>query len=160
MSAATIAGRSGRLICPYYEDLYDFRSELEALAIRLASKAGRSPRLDALAAFWCADKADRRMDTDFVAERDEAFHLAIVGLASNTSMLRTFSEITDKIRIIRRVDFMSERRVDAAYDEHCRIVRTLISGQFEQAETLIRRHIDLSREEIRKITVHNMSLKR
>lgn len=144
----------------YYEDLYDFRSELEALAIRLARNAGPFPQLDALAGLWCADKADRRLDTDFVAESDEAFHLAIVGLANNTSMLRTFSEITDRIRIIRRVDFVSERRIHDAYDDHCRIVRTLISGEFDQAETLIRRHIESSREEIRKITVHSMNSKR
>ncbi|GJE26869.1 GntR family transcriptional regulator [Methylobacterium organophilum] len=144
----------------YYEDLYDFRSELEALAIRLASKAGSPPRLDALAALWCADKAERRLDSDFVADSDEAFHLAIVGLANNTSMARTFAEITDRIRIIRRVDFVSERRIEETYDEHGEIIRALLAGRFEAAEDLVRRHIDKSREEIRKITVYNMSMKR
>lgn len=144
----------------YYEDLYDFRSELEALAIRLASKTGPLPGLDALAELWCAVKGARRLEADFVAERDEEFHLAIVGLANNTSMLRTFAEITDRIRIIRRVDFVSERRIEATYDEHCRIVRTLIAGESAEAEALIRRHIELSREEIRKITVHSMHMKR
>ncbi|GLK66952.1 GntR family transcriptional regulator [Hansschlegelia plantiphila] len=144
----------------YYEDLYDFRLELEALAIRLAAKAGPFPQLDALAELWCAQKAERRRDSDFVAESDEKFHLAIVGLAGNTSMLRTFSEITDRIRIIRRVDFISERRIDETYDEHCRIVRALIAGDFESSEKLIRTHIEKSREEIRKITAYNMSLRK
>ena len=144
----------------YYEDLYFFRSELEALAIRLAAKAGTVPQLDDLARLWCADKAGRRLDSDFVAENDEKFHLAIVGLAGSTSMLRTFSEITDRIRIIRRVDFVSERRIDETYDEHCEIVRALSAGDFDEAEALVRSHIEKSREEIRKITVHSMSMKR
>lgn len=144
----------------YYEDLYDFRSELEALAIRLAAKAGSIPQLNALSRLWCADEADRRLDSDFVADSDEQFHLAIVGLAGNTSMLRTFSEITDRIRIIRRVDFVSERRIEDAYDEHGQIIGALVSCDFAAAERLVRAHIDRSREEIRKITVHNMHMKR
>jgi DNA-binding GntR family transcriptional regulator len=143
----------------YYEDLYDFRAELEALAVRMAAKAGSLPQLGAVAALWCADKADRRLDPDFVADSDEAFHLAIVGLANNASMLRTFVEITDRIRIIRRVDFVSEKRIEETYDEHGEIIKALQSGEFEAAESLIRRHIDRSREEIRKITVYNMGLR-
>lgn len=143
----------------YYEDLYDFRSELEALAVRLAAKASSHPPLDALADLWCAEKADRRLDSDFVAENDEAFHLAIVGLANNSSMSRTFAEITDRIRIIRRVDFVSERRIEETYDEHAEIIRALLAKEFGTAEQLIRRHIDRSREEIRKITVYSMSIR-
>lgn len=144
----------------YYEDLYDFRLELEALAIRLAAKADAPPQLDALAELWCADKTDRCLDSDFVADHDEAFHLAIVGLANNTSMLRTFSEITDRIRIIRRVDFISDRRIGETYDEHGEILQALLAGAFDRAEELVRRHIDKSREEIRKITIYNMSVRR
>jgi DNA-binding GntR family transcriptional regulator len=144
----------------YYEDLYDFRLELEALAIRLAAKAGASPQFTALAELWCVDKKDRRLDSDFVAESDEAFHQAIVGLANNTSMRRTFSEITDRIRIIRRVDFVSERRLTETYDEHSEIIKAILAGKFDTAEDLVRKHINRSRDEIRKITVYNVSVRR
>lgn len=144
----------------YYEDLYDFRLELEALAIRLAAKAAARPQLESLVKLWCGNKKSRCLDSAFVAESDEAFHLAIVGLAHNTSMLRTFSEITDRIRIIRRVDFISERRIEETYDEHGEILQALLAGDFERAEQLVRRHINKSREEIRKITVYNMSVRR
>lgn len=140
----------------YYEDLYDFRSELEALAVRLAGDVRSSPQLDALSAFWSVDKTERRLDGELVAETDEAFHLSIVGLAGNKSMLRTFAELTDRIRIIRRVDFTSEERVAATYDEHCEIIDAFRAGDPARTEALIRRHIDTSREEIRKITVYNM----
>lgn len=144
----------------YYEDLYDFRLELEALAIRMAARRAEQPPLDALAEFWCGDPAARRVDSEFVAESDEAFHIAIVALANNTSMLRSFCEITDRIRIIRRVDFISEQRIAKTYEEHAAIVQALLAQDFAQAEDLIRRHIDTSREEIRKITVYNMSVRR
>lgn len=144
----------------YYEDLYDFRLELEALAIRMAARRGEQPPLEALAALWCGDPASRRLESDFVAESDEAFHIAIVSLANNTSMLRSFCEITDRIRIIRRVDFISERRIEKTYEEHGAILQALLAQDFAEAEDLLRRHIDTSREEIRKITVYNMSVRR
>jgi len=74
--------------------------------------------------------------------------------------LRSFCEITDRIRIIRRVDFISERRIEKTYEEHGSILQALLAQDFAQAEDLIRRHIDTSRDEIRKITVYNMSVRR
>lgn len=140
----------------YYEDLYDFRAELEALAIRMAERAGSPPRLDALAELWCVAIADRCLDGDFVADQDEKFHLTLVGLARNTSMLRTFSDITDRIRIIRRVDFFSDRRICATYDEHQGILKTLMERDYVSGERLIRQHIDRSRDEIRRITIDRL----
>jgi DNA-binding GntR family transcriptional regulator len=144
----------------YYEDLYDFRSELEALAIRLAEKVHLEAPLSQAAAFWCVGKASRLKDPELVREQDEQLHIAIVGLANNKSMLRSFTDITDRIRIIRRLDFNSERRIVAAYDDHKAIIDAIRSGRMKDAQRLVRDHIETSREEIRRITVHNMNASR
>ena len=145
---------------PYYEDLYDFRSEIEALAVRMSGEVKPTAAFAELRDFWCAPAAERVMDGDIVAQRDEEFHLALVSFAGNGAMLRTFAELTDRIRIIRRLDFTSPERILAAYIEHAGILDALEKGDIAAAEQRIRRHIEASRIEIRKITFHNLAIAR
>lgn len=144
----------------YYEDIYDFRTEIEVLALRLMRDAHSSPQIVALSEFWCIGNADRVQNCDLVAEQDENFHLTIVRLANNQAMLRTFAEITDKIRVIRRLDFASMQRISTTYDEHASILNSITSRDRDGTEFLLRRHIENSREEIRKITVQSATSSR
>ncbi len=50
------------------------------------------------------------MDGDTVAREDEEFHRGLVALAGNREMLRTFNNLTERIRIIRRLDFIDPER--------------------------------------------------
>lgn len=143
---------------PFYEDLYDFRVEIEALAMRRICSAKVAPDLAALRAFWCVPAARRRLEGDVVAEADEQFHRTLVGLAGNQAMLQSFSELTDRIRIIRRLDFVSPKRIVATYQEHKEILKAIEARDAAEAERLIRRHIETSRIEIRGITFHHMAL--
>ena len=144
----------------FYEDLYDFRVEIETTALRLACTGNRTKDLAPLTAIWCVPLADRLSDGNAVAELDEAFHHTLVSLSGNQAMLRTFEELTERIRIIRRLDFISPDRVLRAYDEHSEILHALESGDVEKAQDLIRQHIAASRVEIRRITLHRLSLAR
>jgi DNA-binding GntR family transcriptional regulator len=143
---------------PFYEDLYDFRVEIEALAMRRICSAKAAPDLAGLRAFWCVPVPRRRLESDIVAEQDEQFHRTLVSLAGNQAMLHSFNELTDRIRIIRRLDFVSPRRIVATYQEHREILKAVEARDAEQAERLIRRHIETSRIEIRGITFHHMAL--
>jgi DNA-binding GntR family transcriptional regulator len=142
----------------FYEDLYDFRVEIEATALRLAGADDLANNLAPLIAVWCVAPADRLTDGAAVAELDEQFHRALVGLCGNQAMLRTFVELTERIRIIRRLDFITQARVSTAYDEHAEILRALERGDVEAAELLVRRHIAASRVEIRRITLHKLNV--
>jgi DNA-binding GntR family transcriptional regulator len=143
---------------PFYEDLYDFRVEIEALAMRRICSAEAAPVLTGLRAFWCVPAARRRLESDVVAEQDEQFHRTLVSLAGNQAMLRSFDELTDRIRIIRRLDFVDPRRIVATYQEHKEILKAVEARDAGEAERLIRRHIETSRIEIRGITFHHMAL--
>jgi DNA-binding GntR family transcriptional regulator len=142
----------------FYEDLYDFRVEIEATAMRLASVRDHWKDVARLVAVWCVPLADRLSDGNRVAELDEAFHRTLVGLSGNKAMLRAFEELTERIRIIRRLDFISPERVSTTYDEHSEILRALGGGNAEKAQNLVRQHIAASRVEIRRITLHRLSL--
>ncbi len=69
-------------------------------------------------------------------------------------MARTHREVTEKIRIIRRLDFIQSPRVAATYEEHGRILRAILHRRSDEACQLLRAHIEVSKAEVRKITLH------
>ena len=84
---------------------------------------------------------------------DEMFHQDLVSLAGNSEMTKTHLEITEKIRLVRRLDFTKEHRIDATYIEHSLILKALLARRFEEAQRLLSAHIEQSKIEVRKITL-------
>jgi len=142
----------------YYEDLYDFRLSIELLAIRRLCTREVSAELEPLCAFWRVPVAARVLDGKTVARADEVFHSTLVSLAGNREMLRTFEELTERIRIIRRLDFITPDRIAAAFDEHAEIIQRLLARDAAGAERLLSAHIQASRAAIREITLHRLAL--
>ena len=159
--------RSGWRVLPFdfdqFEQLYDLRMVLETTAVqRLCTDGERVDRalLDRLTAIWLVPVAERSADTVQVAQWDEAFHCALVAAAGNAEMARVHRDVTDRIRIIRRLDFTKQARIDATYDEHAKILRAVQRKRGDQAALLLRAHIATSQAEVRKITLHQVHLAR
>ncbi|TAG28736.1 MAG: GntR family transcriptional regulator [Burkholderiales bacterium] len=159
--------RSGWRVLPFdfekFEQLYDLRMVLEtAAAHRLSGDEARVDRalLDELAAIWLVPAAQRSGSMDEVARWDESFHCALVAASGNAEMARVHRDVTDRIRIIRRLDFTKQARIDATYDEHAKILRAIRAKRGDQAAMLLRAHIQTSQSEVRKITLHEVHLAR
>ncbi|CAI0716537.1 Uncharacterized HTH-type transcriptional regulator ydfH [Serratia entomophila] len=149
--------RSGWQVRPfdfaYFEELYDLRIVLEREAVgRLCARTETPPALTALGKFWTDDP--RLEDGKAVSVHDERFHMALVAAAGNGEMARIHRDLTEKIRIIRRLDFTQGARVDATYNEHAAILRAILQRQTAEAQTLLTQHIAVSKAEVRKITLH------
>ena len=95
-----------------------------------------------------------------VSKWDEAFHCALVAAAGNAEMARVHSDVTDRIRVIRRLDFTKQLRIDATYEEHSEILKAIQRKRGDQAAMLLRAHIATSQVEVRKITLHQVHLAR
>jgi DNA-binding GntR family transcriptional regulator len=159
--------RSGWRVLPFdfdqFEQLYDLRMVLETTAVhRLCEDAVRVDHglLDTLAAIWLVPPAERSRDMAQVSQWDEAFHCALVAAACNAEMARVHREVTERIRIIRRLDFTQQPRIDATYDEHAKILQAVQRKRGDQAAMLLRAHIETSQAEVRKITLHQVHLAR
>lgn len=159
--------RSGWRVLPFdfdqFEQLYDLRMVLETTAAqRLCSGDEKVDRslLDQLAAIWLVPVAERSTDTREVAQWDEAFHCTLVAAAGNAEMTRVHRDVTERIRIIRRLDFTKPARIDATYEEHAKILRSIQRKRGDQAMLLLRTHIQTSQAEVRKITLHQVHLAR
>jgi DNA-binding GntR family transcriptional regulator len=116
--------------------------------------------LDALAAIWLVSPELRSTDMREVAAWDEAFHCALVAAAGNAEMARVHREVTERIRVIRRLDFTQPLRITTTYEEHGKILIAIQTKRGDQAALLLRAHIQASQAEVRKITLHQVHLAR
>jgi DNA-binding GntR family transcriptional regulator len=134
--------------------LYDFRILLECFAARvICLMEGPRPGLASLSKVWRVKPGERLKDARQVGMLDESFHHQIVALAGNPEIEKTHREITEKIRIVRRLDFTKEHRIDATYTEHGLIVKALEARRSEETQRLLSAHIEQSKIEVRKITL-------
>lgn len=159
--------RSGWRVLPFdfdrFDQLYDLRMVLETTAAqRLCQQdsAESAPLLEALKDRWLVPVGERSSDAAQVAAWDEAFHETLVQAAGNPEMARVHHDVTERIRIIRRLDFLKQMRIDATYDEHAKILRAILARKADRAELLLRSHIQSSQVEVRKITLHQVFLAR
>jgi DNA-binding GntR family transcriptional regulator len=159
--------RSGWRVLPFdfdqFEQFYDLRMVLETTAVHRLCEDGRRVDRSLLAqldAIWLVPLNARSSDTQQVSQWDEAFHCSLVAAAGNAEMARVHRDVTDRIRIIRRLDFTKQPRIDATYDEHAQILQAIRANRGDQAALLLRAHIQTSQAEVRKITLHQVHLAR
>jgi DNA-binding GntR family transcriptional regulator len=162
--------RSGWRVLPFdfdqFDQLYDLRMVLETAAAHTLCEDGMPRRpinhalLDQLSAIWLVPLAQRSTDTQQVSQWDEAFHSTLVAAAGNEEMARVHRDVTDRIRIIRRLDFTKQARIEATYDEHAKILKAILRKRGDEATRLLRAHIGSSQAEVRKITLHQVHLAR
>ena len=129
---------------------------LELAAAQKVCEAAERPPLDALKNTWLVPDEKRVRDPQKACELDEAFHAAIVAAAGNPQLSRLHLDVTERIRIIRRLDFTQADRVDFTYEEHAHILRALLRRRLDQARLLLRTHIEASKAVGRRITLHRL----
>lgn len=138
------------------EELYDLRVILElASVMRLCARAAGSPSpaLESLKAIWLVPAAERLADAREVGRLDEEFHATLVRAAGNAETARVHWDVTERIRIIRHLDFTRADRIEATYNEHAKILRAVVQRKPDQAQLLLKSHIEQSKSEVRKITL-------
>jgi len=155
-----VAPQSGWNVRPFdfkvFENLYDLRTVLELAAAERMCAAERVPEIAELKRAWIVPAGKRLSDPWKVAQLDERFHETIVKAAQNTEMSHVHHDITERIRIIRRLDFTEPERIRHTYEEHAAIVRALLARSFREARLLLTAHIASSKAEVRRITLHRL----
>jgi DNA-binding GntR family transcriptional regulator len=139
--------------------LYELRILLEQAAVkRLAALTPErlNAALAPLEARWLVPPKKRSAKVAEVAAWDEDFHCSLVSAANNAEFIRVHWDVTERIRIVRRLDFTKPTRIRATYEEHSSILRALRQCSFEDAAHQLSVHIELSQVEARKITLYKL----
>jgi DNA-binding GntR family transcriptional regulator len=140
------------------DHLYDVRLILECEAVRKLSAGNPRVALAGLEKIWLVAPRQRLTDGARVARLDEEFHAKLVAAAGNPELARLHQTITERIRIVRRLDFTHPERVVYTYIEHGQILRAILARKPAKAIALLREHIEESKCEVRKISLHRLHL--
>lgn len=153
-----VAFRSGWSVRPFdfnrFGELYDLRIVLELASVARICETGDTDDLNGLRAIWCVSPNERLTEGSVVHELDEGFHQGLLLATGNMEMARVHREVTEKIRVIRRLDFTAPKRVEATYEEHEHILDLLQRRKVTEASIALRGHIETSKAEVQKITLH------
>jgi len=159
----SVAAKSGWSVRPLdfdtFDHLYDVRVILELAAVRMLCSG--EPSREALAelkAIWLVGTRSREPDPLRVAQLDEAFHATLLAATGNPELARIHAGITERIRIIRRLDFTQPARIAYTYDEHAAILRAVLARKAQQASMLVKSHIEASKLEVHKISLSRLHL--
>ena len=143
-------------------DLFDFSlmpgerfSENDIAERRLCERVPM-PALDHLRYAWLVLPEARTAEGTSVSLLDEKFHTALAVAAGNAELARVHADITERIRVIRRLDFMYPERIRSTYTEHAQILRAVLRRKTDQATLLLKVHIEESKVEVRKISLHKL----
>jgi len=140
------------------DHLYDLRLVLETAAVQRLCATRPTPSLDGLARIWLVAPRGRLTDGARVARLDEEFHATLVESAGNPELGRVHQSITERIRIVRRLDFTHPERIVYTYLEHGQILRAVLARRSARAVQLLASHIEASKAEVRKISLHRLHL--
>ena len=140
------------------DHLYDLRLVLERAAVQRLCAGDPRAALAGLAKTWLVAPKSRLTDGARVARLDEEFHATLVEAAGNPELARVHQSITERIRIVRRLDFTHPERVVYTYLEHGQILRAVLARRSARAVQLLRSHIEASKSEVRKISLHRLHL--
>jgi DNA-binding GntR family transcriptional regulator len=141
-----------------FDQLYDVRVVLELAALRKLCAGSPGEALEPLKRVWLISPRLRLQDAQQVAILDEAFHATLIGATGNDELARIYADVTERIRIVRRLDFTQPERIARTYDEHAAILRAVLTRKPQQAELLMSSHIEASKLEVRKSSVHRLHL--
>ena len=140
------------------DHLYDLRVILECAAVQKLCAGSPRPALAGLQKVWLVAPRSRLSDGARVARLDEEFHGKLVAAAGNPELARSHQSITERIRIVRRLDFTHPERIVYTYLEHGQILRAILARRSARALELLRAHIETSKAEVRKISLHRLHL--
>jgi DNA-binding GntR family transcriptional regulator len=140
---------------------YRVRQNLENLSLELAVTYMSDQELQALAREWDpAHQKDRSDNPDEMEARDEGFHIALAQGGGNLVLARYLNDLNRHIRVIRRLDFTENQRIDRTYQEHFEICQRLIRRDLAGAQAAMNSHITRSENFAKTLTLTQLAKQR
>ncbi len=130
-------------------DIYEIRLRIEGLAARWAAEKATD---EALAAMREVLELQEFYTSKGVPEQlknvDSRFHELLYAASGSNALLDTLSPLHRRIVKYRRASLSGQRRAERSYDEHVAIFNAVVHHDGDEAERLLREHIENARDNI------------
>ena len=137
---------------------YDVRVALELFSLDKAALFMPDAQLEKLAADWDpATQPGRSKSSEDMEARDESFHIRLAEGGGNFAVAEYLADVNNHIRVIRRLDFTQNQRVDLTYVEHHKICTYLLERDVAAAKNLMIGHIKRSEEFAKTLTLTQLA---
>jgi DNA-binding GntR family transcriptional regulator len=140
------AGRRGLAVAPLdrnlFHSIYEFRSAIEPLAVRLAATRMTSERVSAARSLIARGEAmARRKDVRGMIEADMNFHMFLYELSGNTLIIDTMRLNWQHLRRTMGAVLQIEEVSTRVWKEHAGVIDALSEGDVAAAVERIEAHI-------------------
>lgn len=130
-------------------DIYEIRLRIEGLAARWAAEKATD---EAIAAMKEVLDLQEFYTTKSAAEQlknaDSRFHELLYAASGSNALLDTLAPLHRRIVKYRRASLSGQQRAERSYDEHRAILQAVVNRDGDDAERLLRQHIENARDNI------------
>lgn len=142
-------------------EYYTVRIALEDLTLQLVNTYMSDVDLKALAEEWNPENwSQEQLGIDDMEARDESFHMALAEGSNNMALVHYLKDINRHIRVIRRLDFSKDKRIEVTYEEHYEICQHLLRRDLAAAQKTMQSHIRQSENFARNLTLTQLAQKK
>lgn len=136
---------------------YDVRVSLENLVLSEICNLKDQTELRDLADLWHPVKLHFGVDvTNELKSAEENFHLQLAHISRNSVLANYIADISDHIRVVRRLGWPNKKSVTDTYEEHYRICELLLNQDLASAQAEMTNHIRKSQDQANRITLHQI----
>ena len=143
------------------KDIYEVRLELEGMACRLAAQRMTDAEIHELQQLLAEHEAQIQANQGqsyYQKAGDLDFHYRIIQGAKNARLHQMLcGELYHLVRMYRYQTSTNKQRPTHALTEHHRIVEAIANRDSELAELLMRRHIQISINNLEKLTAESLA---
>lgn len=136
---------------------YDVRVSLENLVLSEICNLKDQGELRNLAELWHPEQLHFGIEvTNELKSAEENFHLQLAHISRNSVLANYIADISDHIRVVRRLGWPNKKSVTDTYEEHYRICELLLNQDLASAQAEMTNHIRKSQDQANRITLHQI----
>lgn len=130
-------------------DLYELRTGLEVMGVKLVIARAHDQEIAQLAAFWHeVARTSAECTTKELVRLDEEFHERLIALSQNTELLNALKQINVRTHFVRWIDLDQTEHRKATYSEHDALLKALQQRNTQACTEIVSTHISRRLEQI------------
>lgn len=131
---------------------YQVRIRLEQLSLENAITYMKDSELNELAALWNPNQDSLECPSGHMESCDESFHVALAEAGRNPVLVQYLEDINRQIRMVRRLDFTDQSRIQTTFEEHYLICQHLLKRDLKSASQVMTKHIQHSQQFVNQLS--------